>query len=304
MISIAKRGDHTPLRSSLFVPAHRDNLIPKALAAGADAIIMDLEDACPPAEKANGRKSARGAMESLNWGRVKAAIRINGMDTSLWQEDLDAIVCKQLYLIRVPKTETAEQIQRIDAVLGYLEALRGLPHGSVRIGASLEGPLGIVNAWEIANASPRIAIMGGGGGLDYHAQMQSERRPDRMDSIYAQAKVLTICRATGISPMTGMYPVVKDIEGLIKDSEWAKSMGFDGRSCIHPTHVEPINRVFSPAPEKLEWARRVVAAIKEGREKRYGEVTLDGVLIGPPTIIEVKCIFARAGLSTDIDRQM
>ena len=174
-----------------FVPAHRENLIPKALATGADVLIMDLEDACPPAEKANGRKYAREAMESLNWGRVKAAIRINGMDTSLWQEDLDAIVCKQLYLIRVPKTETAEQIQRIDAVLGYLEALRGFPHGSVKIGASLESPLGIVNALEIACASPRIAIMGGGGaGLDYRAQMQSERRPDRMESLYAQSGFL------------------------------------------------------------------------------------------------------------------
>jgi citrate lyase subunit beta/citryl-CoA lyase len=301
MISIAERGELTLLRSSLFVPAHRENLIPKALATGADALIMDLEDACPPAEKANGRKYAREAMESLGWGRVKATVRINIMDTSLWQEDLDAIVCKQLYLIRVPKTETVEQIQRIDAVLGYLEALRGLPQGSVRIGASLESPLGVVNAWEIANASPRIAIMGGGTGLDYRAQMQCERRADKLESVYAQSKVLTICRATGISPMTGMYPVVKDIEGLIKDSEWAKSMGFDGRSCIHPTHVEPINRVFSPSPEKLEWAKRVVAAIKEGREKRYGEVTLDGVLVGPPTIIEVKRIFARAGIETDID---
>lgn len=304
MISIGERGEVTPLRSCLFVPAHRDNMIPKALAAGADALIMDLEDACPPAEKTTGRKSARNAMESLDWGRVKAAIRINGMDTNLWQEDLDAIVCKQLYFIRVPKTETAEQIRRIDAVLGYLEALRGIPQRSVKIGVSLESPLGIVNAWEIANASPRIAIMGGGAGLDYRAQMQSERRADRMESIYAQSQVLTICRATGIRPMTGMYPVVKDIEGLITDSEWAKSMGYDGRSCIHPTHVEPINRVFSPAPEKLEWAKRVVAAIKEGREKRYGEVTLDGVLIGPPTIVEVRRIFARAGLETDIDREM
>ncbi len=143
--------------------------------------------------------------------------------------------------------------------------------------------------------------MGGGAGLDYRAQMQSERRPDRMESLYAQSRVLNICRATGISPMTGMYPVVKDIEGLIKDSEWAKSMGFDGRSCIHPTHVRTDQQGFQSFAQKLEWAKRVAAAIREGREKRYGEVTLDGVLIGPPTIIEVKRIFARAGMDTDID---
>lgn len=304
MISIAERGYLAPLRSSLFVPAHRDNLIPKALAAGADALTMDLEDACPPAEKANGRKSARDAMESLDWGRVKATIRINGMDTTLWQEDLNAIVCKQLYMVRVPKSETAEQIQRIDAVLGYIEALRGLPPGSVKIATNLESPLGVVNVLDIANASPRIAMISGGSGLDYHAQMQSERRPDRMECLFAQSMVLHVCHANGINPTMGMYPVVKDIEGLIKESEWARSMGFVGRSCIHPSHVEPINRVFSPAPEKLEWAKRVVAAIREGREKRYGEVTLDGVLIGPPTIIEVKRIFARAGIETDIDQQM
>lgn len=299
MISIAERGYLMPLRSSLFVPAHRESLIPKALASGADSLIMDLEDACPPAEKANGRKAARNAMENLDWGRAKATIRINGMDTQFWQEDLDAIVCKQLYMIRVPKAETAEQVMNISSVIGYLEAIRGLPQGGIKIAVSLESPLGVLNAREIANASPRVAIMGGGG-LDYHAQMQSERRPDGLEVLYARSVMLHVCHATGINPVGGMYPVVKDIEGLIKDSEWLKSMGFVGRSCIHPSHVEPINRVFGPKPEKLEWAKRVVAAIKEGREKRYGEVTLDGVLVGPPTVIEVKRIFAAAGLETDI----
>jgi citrate lyase subunit beta/citryl-CoA lyase len=300
MISIAERGYIAPLRSSLYVPAHRDNLIPKALAAGADALVMDLEDACPPAEKANGRKTAREAMEKLDWGRVKATIRINGLDTQLWQEDLDAIVCRQLYMIRLPKVETADQVREIDAVLGYIEAIRGLPKRSVKIAANLESPLGFLNAFEIANASPRVVNMSGGGGLDYHAQMHSEKRADGMECLYARSVVLHVSHACGISPMSGMYSVIKDIEGLIKENEWLKSMGFLGRSCIHPTHVEPINRVFSPNPEKLEWAKRVAAAIKEGREKRYGEVTLDGVLIGPPTIIEVRRIFASAGIEIDI----
>jgi len=300
MLSIAERGYLMPLRSSLFVPAHRDSLIPKALATGADAIIMDLEDACPPAEKATGRKVAREAMESLDWGKIKATIRINSMETNLWQEDLNAIVCKQLYAVRVPKTETAEQIRRIDAILGYLEVLRGLPQGSIKLAPSLESPKGILNALDIANASPRVAIIGGGDGLDYHAQMHSEKMPDRMECFYAQSFILHVCHATGISPVMAIYPIVKDIEGLIKDSEWGRSMGFVGRSCIHPSHVKPINEIFSPKPEKLEWAKRVVMAIKEGREKGYGEVTLDGILIGPPTIIEVKRIFANAGLETDI----
>jgi citrate lyase subunit beta / citryl-CoA lyase len=300
MIPIAEREYVPPLRSSLYVPAHRDNLIPKALATGADSLVMDLEDACPPAEKANGRKTAREAMEKLAWGRVKATIRINGIDTPFWQEDLDAIVCKELHMIRVPKAETADEIRRIDAVLGYIEAIRGIPPGSVKIATNLESPLGFLNAFEIANASPRVVNMSGGAGLDYHAQMHAEKRADGMECLYGRSVVLHVAHACGISPMSGMYPVIKDIEGLIKESEWLKSMGFLGRSCIHPSHVEPINRVFSPNPEKLEWAKRVAAAIKEGREKRYGEVTLDGVLIGPPTIIEVKRIFASAGLDIDI----
>jgi len=300
MISIAERGAIAPLRASLFVPAHRDNLIPKALATGADALIMDLEDACPPAEKTNGRKTAREAMEKLDWGRIKATIRINGMDTPLWQEDLDAIVCRQLYMIRVPKTETAAEIRKIDAVLGYLESIRGLPQGSVKIAPALESPLGFLNVLDIANASPRVAVISGGGGLDYHALMHSEKRPDGMECLYARSVLLHACHATGVVPIAGMYPVIKDIEGLIKDSEWSRSMGFLGRSCIHPTHVEPIMKAFSPKPEKVEWAKRVVAAIKEGREKRYGEVTLDGVLIGPPTMIEVRRIYAAAGLELDL----
>jgi citrate lyase subunit beta / citryl-CoA lyase len=299
MISITERGYLAPLRSYLFVPAHRENLIPKALATGVDALIMDLEDACPPAEKANGRKGARKAMESLDWGRAKATVRMNSLETPLWQEDLEAIVCKQLYEIRVPKVETAEQVQRIDAVLGYLEALRGIPHGTVKIGTALESPLGILNALDIANASPRVSMMSAGG-LDYFAQMQAERRPDGMESFYARSHVLHVCHATGVRPVAGVYFVVKDLEGLTKDSEWHQSMGFVSRSCIHPTHVEIINRIFGPKPEKIEWAKRVEAAIKEGRAKGYGEVALDGVLVGPPTIIEVKRIFAAAGIETDI----
>jgi len=299
MIPITERGYLAPLRSYLFVPSHRENLIPKALATGADALIMDIEDACPPAEKANGRKTARKAMEQLDWGRVKATIRINSLETSLWQEDLDAIVCKELYAIRVPKVETGEQVRRIDAVLGYLEALRGIPLRSVKIGAALESPLGILNAREIANASPRVSMMSAGG-LDYFAQMQADRRPDGMESLYARSHVLHVCHSTGIRPVAGVYFVVKDIEGLRTDSEWHRSMGFVARSCIHPSHVETINSIFGPKPEKIEWAKRVEAAIKEGRQKGYGEVALDGVLVGPPTIIEVRRIFAAAGIETDI----
>ena len=299
MISIAERGYLAPLRSSLFVPAHRESMIPKALTSGPDALIMDLEDACPPEEKPNGRKFARNAMDTLDWGRTKATIRINGIETNLWQEDLDAIVCKNLYMVRVPKTETPEQVANISAVLGYLETIRGLPQGGIKMAVSFESPLGALNAREIADASPRVAAMGGGG-LDYHVQMHSERRPDAMETIYLRSVILHVSHAGGINPMGGVYPVVKDIEGLIKDSEWLKSMGFVGRSCVHPSHVEPINKVFGPKPEKLEWAKRVVAAIKDGREKRYGEVTLDGMLIGPPTVIEVKRIFAAAGLEMDI----
>lgn len=299
MISISERGYLAPLRSYLFVPAHRENLIPKALATGVDALIMDIEDACPPAEKANGRKGARKAMESLDWGRAKATVRMNSLETPLWQEDLEAIVCKQLYEIRVPKVETAEQVQRIDAVLGYLEALRGIPPGTVKIGAALESPLGILNALDIANASPRVSMMSAGG-LDYLAQMQAERRPDGMESFYARSHVLHVCHATGVRPVAGVYFVVKDLEGLTKDSEWHQSLGFVSRSCIHPSHVEIINGIFGPKPEKVEWARRVEAAIKEGRKKGYGEVALDGVLVGPPTIIEVRRIFALAGIETDI----
>jgi len=133
-----------------------------------------------------------------------------------------------------------------------------------------------------------------------HAQMQAERRPDGMESFYARSHVLHICHATGVRPVAGVYFVVKDVEGLMKDSEWHRSLGFVGRSCIHPSHVETINRVFGPKPEKVEWAKRVVAAIKNGREKGYGEVILDGVIVGPPTIIEVRRIFAAAGIETDI----
>ena len=297
-ITAEQRGFITPLRSSLFVPAHRDNLIPKALTTGADALIMDLEDACPPAEKANGRRSARQALETLDWSRTKATIRINSLDTNLWQEDVDAIVHPMLYMVRVPKSEDPDAIRGLDAVLTFLESRRGIPQGSIKMSLSLENPIGVINAWEMVNASPRVALMGGGE-LDYHAEMQSDNRPDRLECLYLYSTVLHVCHSTGVQPMYTIYPAVKDVDGLVEDCKWGRSMGFTGRACLHPIQVEPVNRIFGPSPEKVEWAQRVMAAVKEGREKKYGEILLDGMLIGPPTMIEVKRILEQAGLEFD-----
>jgi len=201
-------------------------------------------------------------------------------------------------MVRVPKVESTAQIARLDAVLGFLEARRGIEAGTVRIGVALESPGGVLQALGIASASPRVAAMGGGG-LDYHAEMRSEPRPDRMECLYLYSTILHVCRACGIDPIYSIYPAIHDLEGLARDSEWARSMGFVGRSCLHPKQVAPVNAAFGPSPEKVDWAKRVVAAVREGRTRGYGEVTMDGVLIGPPTLIEVRRILAMAGPDRD-----
>ncbi|MFQ5933209.1 MAG: HpcH/HpaI aldolase/citrate lyase family protein [Dehalococcoidia bacterium] len=289
------------LRSLLFVPAIRERFIEKAPQAGADLLCLDIEDSVPPAEKTKGREMAREALSKMPRTGYTTCVRVNSLQSGLIERDLEAIVCPELEAINLPKADGPEIIETADSYLSCLERARGIPQGQVKIIPWIESALGLVNAYRICAASPRL-IGAAVGGEDLTADMGMRRTKESKEIEYARHVVATAASAAGILPLDTPFTDFKDPETLEKDSLFAKSIGFKGKFCIHPSQVETVNRVFQPSEEEVEYARKVVAAYEEGEAKGLGAVSLDGVMIDRPVydravalLERVEIIKGRAG---------
>ena len=269
------------LRSLLFVPAIRERFIEKAPGAGADLICLDLEDSVPPAEKVKGREMARDALSSMTRTGYMLCVRVNSLQSGLAEEDLHAVVSPELEAISIPKAETPQIIQRVDHSLTVLERSRGLQVGQVKIIPWIETALGLVNAYQICTASPRL-LGAAVGGEDLTADMGMERTKEGKEIEYARYLVATAASAAKILPLDTPQTDFKDLERLKVDTLFGKSIGYKGKFCIHPSQVEIVNQIYRPSEEEIEYARRVVAAYEEGEARGLGAVSLDEVMIDKP----------------------
>ena len=269
------------LRSLLFVPAIRERFIEKAPQAGADLICLDLEDSVPFAEKAIGRQMAREAIPKMpSTGYVKC-VRVNSVQSGLIEEDLYAVVCPELEMISIPKANGPEIIQTVDHYLTILERSRGLPVGHIKILPWIETALGLVKAYQTCTASPRL-VAAAVGGEDLTADIGIERTKAGKEIEYARYVVATAATAARILPLDTPYTDFRDPERLKEDSLFAKSIGYQGKFCIHPSQVDIVNQVFHPSHEEVEYSRRVVSSYEEGVAKGLGAVSLDGVMVDKP----------------------
>ncbi|MFQ5872646.1 MAG: HpcH/HpaI aldolase/citrate lyase family protein [Dehalococcoidia bacterium] len=289
------------LRSLLFVPAVRERFIEKAPQAGADLICLDMEDSVPPGEKDRGREMAREAVSNMPRTGYLMCVRVNSLQSGLVEEDLAAVVSSGLDAISLPKAEGPQIIDTVDRYLTLLERSRGLSEGQVKIIPWIETALGLVNAYQICAASPRL-IGAAVGGEDLTADMGIQRTKGGKEIEHARYVVATAASAAGILPLDTPFTDFRDPDGLKEDSLLAKSLGYKGKFCIHPSQVEIVNQVYQPSEEEVEYARKVVAAYKEGAEKGLGAVSLDGVMVDKPvydraiTLLErVEAIKCKAG---------
>jgi citrate lyase beta subunit len=263
-------------RSLLFAPGHEERKLQKALAAGADAVVADLEDAVPAGEKEAARAVARRVLEGRAT-RSLVAVRPNAVGTAHWEADLEAVSGLELDALVLPKATP--------------EAVTALGPDGPPVIAIVETALGLRQAFETARL-PRVAALVLGA-VDLGAELGLEPRADGLEVLYARSQLVVDSAAAGIgSPFDLVHLDIRDDEGLEAEARLARSLGFRGKACIHPAQIEIVNRVFSPTEEEQEHARRVIEAYEHALADGRGVVALDGEMIDLPVVERARRVLA------------
>jgi len=275
-------------RSLLFLPGNNPNMLINGDALGADAVILDLEDAVSPDEKDAARILVRNTLRHIDFGKVERGIRINGIaDDGFWKLDLDAVVPLKPNFILAPKVRDAAYICDVSDYIGEIEAKHNIPQGSVRIIALIESALGIENAFHIAAADPRVEAIFLGA-EDLTADLRSGRTKSGEEIAYARGRMVAAGRAAGVDVYDTPFVDVNDDAGAVAETELAKTFGFSGKVAISPRHVPLINRVFSPTEAEVDYARQVIEAIEEAKAQGKGAISLYGKMIDLPIVLRAE----------------
>jgi citrate lyase subunit beta/citryl-CoA lyase len=290
------------LRSMLYVPANSWRMIINATAEGADALILDLEDGCPMPEKETARVFARDSIPMLIKHEVSVFVRVNSLETGLTEIDLNYTVVQGLDGIMLAKTESAEDILKVDKLLQNEEKKKGLEPNSVCLIALIETPKGILNIREIIDANPRVIAVGFGAG-DYSREMGAGMGVTKLSPeeyfpmiLHARSSMAMAARAAGVQAIdTPFFGLVIDLEGLASEAQKVKLLGFSGKQLTHPRHVAVVNETFSPAKDDVEFAKKVVDAYEEARAKGLGATTIGGKMIDYGSFKRAESLLSYAG---------
>ncbi|NGO06487.1 CoA ester lyase [Streptomyces sp. HC44] len=275
----------SPLRSLLFVPANRTEWLPKARAAGADAAILDLEDAVPQQDKATARAGvveavARAAVDPP--GSMALFVRINPLDSWTEAGELRAVARPGLTGIVLPKVGCAEDVRLADRLLTWCEDEQGLPRGELALVPLLETARGLREAHDIAAAAARVAYVGAltAPGGDVERAVGYRWTPQGAETLALRSRVLLDARAAGSPhPVTGLWTRLADLDGLRAFAEQNRSLGYEGMMAVHPSHVPVINDVFSPGPDELARCARLIAAVEQAQAQGRGAVSFEGQMV-------------------------
>jgi citrate lyase subunit beta/citryl-CoA lyase len=265
--------DLRPRRSALYMPGANERALEKAKTLPADALILDLEDAVAPEAKPAARERVCAAVASGEYGRRELTIRVNGIDTPWHDEDLRAAAKAGPDAVVVPKVNSAADVHAVERVL---EAA-GAPDRT-RIWAMVETPVAILHAKEIAAASGRLTVLVMGTN-DLAKELQAQHVPGRAPLLTGLSLCLLAARAYGKQILDGVYNDVRDLDGFAAECRQGREFGFDGKTLIHPSQLEPCNRAFAPSDEEVERSRRIIAAFEEATRRGDGVVTVDGRMI-------------------------
>ncbi len=293
-------------RSILAVPASEPRKVEKAVASQADAVFLDLEDAVPPDLKDTARAHAVRALLELDWGEKTRMVRINGLDTPWAYRDLVEI-CEEagahLDCVIVPKVSRPEELAFVDILLSQVEAHKGLAH-RIGIHALVETASGLARVEQLAASSPRLQALSFGPG-DFAASVGMPSAAigteDEWDAAYpghrwhyAMARVVVAARAAGVRAFDGPAAEFRDLDAFRRLCRTARSLGFDGKWCIHPAQLPVVHEVFAPTEDEVRWARKVVAAYQEAQAAGRGAITVDGKMVDAASLRMAQATLARA----------
>lgn len=281
-----------PIRSLLFAPANEPRKVAKLDGIGADAIVLDLEDAVAREHKIAARAMARDALAGI--ARPVRCIRVNAWDTGLTPGDVAAIVCPMLDVIVLPKVETPRDLHRLDSAISA--ALAGNTHAGPRVLALIETCAGVLAASEIARASPRLAgLIFGAGDLGKDLGLPTLRGDISAALAWGRAKIVYDARAAGLpGPIDGPCLTVRDQSAMELEARAALSLGHRGKVCIHPDQVAVANRVFAPDADEVAFARRLIAAFTEAETQGSASITVEGVFVDYPIVEKAQALIRLA----------
>lgn len=269
-------------RTMLFIPGNNPAMLQNGGVFGADSVILDLEDAVAPNEKDAARQLVAHALRTCDYGESEKIVRINPLDT-YGVEDIKAIVpCRPAALL-VPKVESADDIRNAARLIAEAEPA----DFEVKIVALLETPKGIAEAYNIAGADKRLVALSLGA-EDYTAALGSKRTKEGNEIYAARMAVINAAAAAGIQSIDTPFTDANDEEGLLKDTAFAKAVGFKGKLSINPRQVDAIHSVFNPTEDDITWARKVLAAIKKAKAEGSGVASLNGKMVDLPVVNRAK----------------
>ena len=283
----------TLLRSLLFVPGNRPNMLEKALGVAPDAYVPDMEDSVPPDEKKNARDVIASFLPRLSKTGPLVVPRVNSLETGLLEVDLAAVVGPDIFGVSVGKVQSADDIARISMMLDRLESDADLEQGRTKLVPWIETAMAIVNAYQICAASPRIVAVAFGA-EDYTNDMSIDRRGDDSEISYPRSAICVAARAADVLALDTPYFSYRDPEGLKQSSYDGRSFGFRGKFAIHPAQIETINEAFSPSAAEIAYARRVVVAFEEAERTGKGSTSLDGKVIDVPVARRARSLLEAA----------
>ncbi|MBI3457462.1 MAG: CoA ester lyase [Candidatus Rokubacteria bacterium] len=283
-------------RSLLFVPGSAPERIARAIATAADGVILDLEDAVAPAEKARAREWVVAALRGVDFRGKERVVRVNPLGGPYGTDDLAAIVPAAPDALLLPKVTAAEEVTRTDEGLSRLEHEAGLEPGRVRLHLLVETVAGVLNAAALARASARTAALLLGAG-DLIRETRGWLTPSRAAELYALSHVLFAARAAGLDALDSPYFDLANEAGLETHARLAVELGYDGKAVVHPKQIEVVNRLFTPSPEAVAHARRVLATYEEAEAAGAGALTLDGQFIDAVHVAMARTTLARAQLA-------
>ncbi len=275
-------------RSLIFIPGNNPRFLEKSKTINSDIICYDLEDSVPVDEKESARKLVNKTIQEINKTgqsskKILISVRINAPDSELAREDLKKIITNGIDAIVIPKVETEFQVVNLSNIIKTLEKENHIPDNFIKLIPSIESSLGVVNAYSIAKADPRISsIVFGIFDFLHDMRIDSNDYEILTGYMYARAKVPVDARAAGVDSIDSIWQNINDFAGLEKDLFLGRKLGYNGKCIIHPSQVDQVHKVFSPSIQDIQWAKKVISALDESRNEKTiktGAINLEGKMI-------------------------
>lgn len=270
-------------RTMMFIPGNNPSMISDAHIYGSDSIMFDLEDAVSINEKDSARFLVYNALKSVDYGNTETVVRVNSLDSEYGIFDFEAMVKAGVDVIRLPKTDTSDEVKEADELIAKIEKKHGIELGTTKLMAAIESPIGVINAYSIATASDRligIAL----GAEDFVTNMKTERHPDGKELFLARSNILMAARAAGIYALDTVFSNLDDMEGFIEETKMIKQLGFDGKSVIHPKQIKEVHNIYQPKLADIHHAIRVIEGIREAEAAGSGVLQVDGKMVDAPIV--------------------